>query len=214
MPPVSWARVPGSSAALLRILQFSTDTSGQTLRAVQEATEAGADALVIDLRGNPGGLVDEAVLVAGAFIEDGVAYRQRDREDVVEDVPVRGPTVAGDVPIVVLVDYGTASSAEIVAAALRDNGRATIIGERTFGTGTILSTYKLSDGSALRLGTLEWLPPTGESVFRVGLEPDELVALEPGAAALQPSDLVGMTASDVGASGDRPLERALDLLDG
>jgi carboxyl-terminal processing protease len=214
VPPVSWARVPGSSAALLRIIQFSTDASGQTLRAVREAIEAGAKALVIDLRGNPGGLVDEAVLVAGAFIEDGVAYRQRDREDVVEDVPVRGPTVAGDIPLVVLVDYGTASSAEIVTAALRDNGRATIIGERTFGTGTILSTYKLSDGSALRLGTLEWLPPTGESAFRVGLEPDELVALDPGAAALQPSDLVGMTASDVGASGDRPLERAIELLDG
>jgi carboxyl-terminal processing protease len=214
VPPVSWARVPGSSTVLLRIVQFSTDASDQTQRAVREALEAGADAFVIDLRGNPGGLVDEAVRVAGTFIDDGVAYRQRDRQDTVEDVPVRGPTLAGDIPLVVLVDYGTASSAEIVAASLHDSGRATIIGERTFGTGTILSTYTLSDGSALRLGTLEWLTPSGESVFGVGLTPDELVVLEPGAAALEPSDLVGMTASDVGASGDRPLERALDLLDG
>jgi carboxyl-terminal processing protease len=114
----------------------------------------------------------------------------------------------------VLVDYGTASAAEIVAAALRDNDRATILGESTFGTGTILGTYTLSDGSALRLGVLEWLTPDGERVFRVGLAPDEAVTLEEGAAALEPSDLVGMTASDVGASGDRPLRRALDLLDG
>jgi carboxyl-terminal processing protease len=157
--------------------------------------------------------VDEAVSVAGAFIDEGVAYRQRDREDAVDEVPVRGPAIAADVPLVVLVDYGTASSAEILAAALRDNGRATIVGERTFGTGTILSTFDLSDGSAIRLGTLEWLTPAGESVFRVGLEPDDLVELEPGAVALQPSDLVGMTAADIGASGDRPLVRAIDLLD-
>ena len=214
VPPVSWARVPGSDAALLRIVAFSSDASHETVRAAREALEAGAAALVIDLRGNPGGFVHEAERVAGAVIDDGVAYRQRDRADVVKDVPVRGPAVAGDIPLVVLVDYGTASAAEIVAAALRDNGRATIIGERTFGTGTILQTYTLSDGSALRLGTLEWLTPSGDSVFGIGLEPDEIVTVEPGAAALQPSDLVGMTASDVGASGDRPLQRALDLLGG
>jgi carboxyl-terminal processing protease len=214
VPPVSWARVPGSRAALLRIVQFSGDAAEETVRAIRDALDAGAEAFVIDLRGNPGGLVDEAVAVAGAFIDDGVAYRQRDRDDATRDVPVRGPAVAAAVPLVVLVDYGTASSAEILAAALRDNDRATIVGERTFGTGTILTTYTLSDGSALRLGILDWLTPSGASVFRDGLEPDERVGLEPGAAALQPSDLVGMTASDVGASGDRPLVRALDLLDG
>jgi carboxyl-terminal processing protease len=214
VPPVAWARVPGSQAALLRIVQFSTDAADQARRAIEEARDAGAAAFVIDLRGDPGGLVDEAVSIAGAFIEEGVAYRQRDRDDAVDEVPVRGPAIAPDAPLVVLVDYGTASSAEILAAALRDNGRATIIGARTFGTGTILSTYGLSDGSAIRLGTLEWLTPDGESVFGVGLEPDELVELEPGTAPLQPRDLVGMTASDIGASGDRPLARAIDLLDG
>ena len=127
---------------------------------------------------------------------------------------MRGRAVAADVPLVVLVDYGTASAAEIVAAALRDNERATIVGEPTFGTGTILNTFTLSDGSALRIGVLEWLTPDGELVFRVGLTPDEVVELEEGAAALEPSDLLGMNASDVGASGDRPLRRALDLLDG
>jgi carboxyl-terminal processing protease len=214
VPPVTWARVPGSDAAVLRIVQFSSDAADLTLRAIREALDAGADAFVIDLRGDPGGLVDQAVSIAGAFIEDGVAYQQRDREGVVQDVPVRGSAVAADLPLVVLVDYGTASSAEILAAALRDNGRARIVGEATFGTGTILSTYTLSDGSALRLGTLDWLTPNGASVFRVGLQPDEVVALTPGAAALQPSDLIGMTASDLGSSGDLPLERAVDLLEG
>jgi carboxyl-terminal processing protease len=214
VPPVTWARVPGSGTAVIRIVQFSSDAATQTVRAVEQALDEGAEALVIDLRGNPGGLVDEAVEVAGTFIAEGTAYRQRDRQDRVRDVPVRGRAVAADVPLVVLVDYGTASAAEIVAAALRDNERATIVGEPTFGTGTILNTFTLSDGSALRIGVLEWLTPDGELVFRVGLAPDEVVELEEGAAALEPSDLLGMTASDVGASGDRPLRRALDLLDG
>ena len=213
VPPVSWARVPGSGTAVIRIVQFSSDAADETVRAVEAALEAGAEAFVIDLRGNPGGLVEEAIEVASAFLEDGVVYRQRDRDDAVLDVEVRGRAVAPEVPIVVLVDYGTASAAEIVAAALRDNDRATVLGEPTFGTGTILGTYTLSDGSAIRLGVLEWLTPDGERVFRVGLAPDEEVSLEAGAAALEPSDLLGMTASDIGASGDRPLRRALDLLD-
>jgi carboxyl-terminal processing protease len=214
VPPVTWAPVPGSRAAVIRIVQFSSDAGTQTVEAVEHALEGGAEALVIDLRGNPGGLVDEAVEVVGAFIEEGVAYRQRDRQDRIRDVPVRGRAVGADVPLVVLVDYGTASAAEIVAAALRDNDRARIIGEPTFGTGTILNTFTLTDGSALRIGVLEWLTPDGDLVFRVGLTPDEHVELEEGAAALEPSDLLGMSASDVGASGDRPLRRALDILDG
>ncbi|CAN5675877.1 S41 family peptidase [soil metagenome] len=211
--PVTWARVPGSEVAVVRIVQFSAGAGRETLQAVREAQAAGARGLVLDLRGNPGGLVDEAVASAAVFMPEGVVYRQRDRRGRDSAVRVRGETVAPDVPVAVLVDYGTASSAEILAAALRDNDRAVLVGERTFGTGTILNTFDLSDGSAIRLGVLEWLTPDGDRVFRVGLEPDETVALDAGAVALGPSDLVGMTAGDVERSGDRQLQRAVGLLD-
>jgi carboxyl-terminal processing protease len=211
--PVSWARIPGSETALVRIVQFSAGAGRGTLEAVREALAAGAEGLVLDLRGNPGGLVDEAIASAAVFMPGGVVYRQRDRRGRDTSVRVRGETAAPDVPLAVLVDYGTASSAEILAGALRDNARAAVVGERTFGTGTILNTFELSDGSAIRLGVLEWLTPAGERVFRVGLEPDELVGLDAGAVALGPGDLVGMTAADVERSGDRQLQRAVRLLD-
>ena len=87
------------------------------------------------------------------------------------------PTVPSppQTPLIVLVDYATASSAEILAAALRDNGRAAIVGEQTFGTGTVVHTFDLSDGSALKVGVLAWLTPLGEAVFGVGISPDHEV---------------------------------------
>jgi carboxyl-terminal processing protease len=115
--------------------------------------------------------------------------------------------------VVVVVDYGTASSGEILAAALRDNERASIVGEQTFGTGTILNTRRLQDGSALRLGVREWLTPSGEAVFRVGVAPDEEVALPLGAVRLEPGDLVGLTPIEFEDSSDVPLRRAVRLVE-
>jgi carboxyl-terminal processing protease len=179
---------------------------------VREALVAGATGIVLDLRGNPGGLVDEAVSVTSAFLSEGVVYRQRDREARETEVDVRGRAVAPDVPLVVLADYGSASSAEIVAAGLRDNGRARIVGEPTFGTGTVLNAFGLRDGSALRLGVLRWLTPAGEDIFGQGVRPDEAVERDPGAAALEPGDLLEMTAAEFVADGDRQLQRAVELL--
>jgi carboxyl-terminal processing protease len=90
---------------------------------------------------------------------------------------------------VVLVDHGTASSAEIVASALQDAHRATIAGQTTFGTGTILGQFSLADGSALRIGTIEWLTGKGRSVWHVGIVPDDVVALAKGEQPVTPTDL-------------------------
>ena len=122
-----------------------------------------------------------------------------------------GRVVEAEAPVVVLVDYGTASSAEILAAALRDNGRATVIGEQTFGTGTILNNRSLTDGSAIRLGVREWLTPAGEAVFRVGLAPDEEASLPLGAVRLGPIDLLALTPLEFEASDDAPLVQAVRL---
>ncbi|MFV2062146.1 MAG: S41 family peptidase [Chloroflexota bacterium] len=209
--PTSWAFVPGSDIAVVRIVQFSAQSGRETQEAIEAVLEGGATGIVLDLRGNPGGLVDEALVVAGSFLSDSVAYQEQGRDGPLHAVRVKtGPTIAPEIPLVVLVDYGTASSAEILAAALRDNARAVIVGEQTFGTGTVLNTFELSDGSALRLGVLRWLTPDGEDVFRVGIAPDDKVGLPQGAVALVPGDLVGMTSADLARSSDLPLLRALE----
>ena len=212
--PASWARVPGSSVAVVRIVQFSQAAGERVREAVEAALTAGARGIVLDLRGNPGGLVDEALDVAAAFVDGGVGYREASRDASVRDVLVPdGRVIDADIPLTVLVDYATASSAEILAVALRDQGRAAIVGERTYGTGTVLNTFALSDGSALKVGVRSWLTPRGEAVFRVGIRPDHEVATEPGTAILRPADLVAMTAEDFGSSGDLALRRAVGLLE-
>jgi len=211
--PASWAMVPGSDLAVVRIVQFSLAAGQRTREAIEAALAAGAGGLVIDLRGNPGGLVDEAVDVAAAFLDGGVAYREQGREGPSVEVPIPpGRTLAAEIPLVVVVDYATASSAEILAAALRDAGRATLVGEQTYGTGTVLNTFDLSDGSAIKVGVLSWSTPSGDPVFRVGVTPDHEVPLSPGSVALRPEDLEAMSAEDFAASGDLQLRRALALL--
>jgi len=211
--PASWAFIPDSDVAVVRIVQFSGQAGRQARQALEAVIDKGATGIVLDLRGNPGGYVSEAIEVAGLFLDDAVAYLEQGRSG--EPVPVAidpDSVLAPDLPLAVLVDYGTASSAEILAAALRDNGRAWIIGEQTFGTGTVLNTFGLSDGSALRLGVLKWLTPGGADVFRVGVKPDTVVKLPAGVLALDPGDLVSMTALELARSGDLPLLRAMESL--
>jgi carboxyl-terminal processing protease len=212
LEPVSWAFVPGTRIADIRLLQFSSSAGREVRRAVRAALAAGARALVLDLRGNPGGLVDEAVRVASTFLDEGVVYQKRDREGEVTPVHVRQRAIAPAVPMAVLVDHGSASSSEIVAGALQDNDRATVLGERTFGTGTVLTLFPLSDGSAIRLGVLNWLTPDGAGVFDTGIVPDEQVALPPGATILDPGDLEDLSAGDFATSDDAQLKAAIRLL--
>ena len=104
-------------------------------------------------------------------------YQEEDRSGSRRTVATIDEPIAPDLPLTVLVDYGSASSAEIVAAALQDNDRARVVGARTFGTGTVLNIFPLSDGSAIRLGVIEWLTPDGAGIFDTGITPDVEVAL-------------------------------------
>jgi carboxyl-terminal processing protease len=112
----------------------------------------------------------------------------------------------------VLVNGGTASAAEIVAGALQDRGRAKVIGQTTFGTGTALVGYNLTDGSELVLGVSEWLTPSGKSIWHTGLTPDTVVSLATGVAPLLPKAITGMTQAQVQASGDQQVLDAISLL--
>ena len=211
VPSVVWSMVPGTRAAMIRVVQFSEGTTAALQKAVAEANASEAEAIVLDLRNDPGGLVDEAVGVASTFLDTGVVYVRQDADGERTPVAVRdGPTT--DRPLVVLVDFGTASSAEIVTGALQAQGRAKVIGTRTFGTGTVLNQFPLSDGSAVRLGVELWLTPDGRRIFPGGIEPDEQIELALGVLPLEPTDLRSMSAGDVLGSGDAQLLRALELL--
>jgi C-terminal peptidase prc len=150
----------------------------QTLERLAESKPRG---WVLDMRGNPGGYLDGAIAVASQFIDDRVVIYEQRRGGERSELRTRGRARAAAGPMVILVDKGTASAAEIVAAALRDNGRATIVGEQTFGKGSVQAVHRLSDGSALRLTVARWLTPNGEPIQGTGLAPD--IAFAPGLAA-------------------------------
>jgi carboxyl-terminal processing protease len=186
----------------LRVAAFTRGVGRWVRDQVARAHQRQLQGLVLDLRDDPGGLLDEAVETASAFLDGGpvVSYEQRSSTPQVLRALGRGDT---GIPLVVLVDGGTASAAEIVAAALQDRGRAVLIGSRTFGKGSVQAPSRLSDGSALELTVGHYLTPSGRSIDGVGVEPD--VEVTPGAPASVMEQravevLSGLTA-DAGSSG-------------
>lgn len=214
VPAVAWSMIPGTTLADLRLEEFSNGSAKEVKAAIQAARQAGATGIVLDLRGNPGGYVGEAVDIASQFLKDGIVYQQRDKTGHIEKEPVTSGGVATDIPLKVLVDLGTASSAEIVAGALQDAKRAELIGQKTFGTGTVLNEFNLSDGSALLIGTVEWLTRDGRQIWKKGIEPDITLASDPPGKIVPPSDLTKLGADGLAKSGDAPLLKAIELLKG
>jgi carboxyl-terminal processing protease len=209
---VTWHRVPGSSIAHVRVASFDAGATKELRAALQEIQRAGLKGVVLDLRNNPGGLLDEAVGVASQFLGDGVVLQAKDAKGKIAPVPVEKGGVGTNVALAVLVNEGSASAAEIVAGALRDNRRADLVGNTTFGTGTVLQEFRLSDGSALLLAVEEWLTPNGQSFWHKGLTPDFPVLLPTEANPVFPVTEKGMTAQELQASGDRQLLDALKLV--
>jgi carboxyl-terminal processing protease len=209
---VSWTMVPGSRSAVLRLEQFTHGSADAFKAALGEIRDAGADRLVVDLRGNPGGFVDEAVGVASQFLSEGNVFVERDAEGKETPHPVSPEGSALDLPLVVLIDGGTASSAEIVSGALQDADRGELIGVKTFGTGTVLGEFPLADGSALRVGTVEWLTPDGRRIWHEGIVPDVVVERPDDVRPVVPDDLRSMTAAQVDTLGDPQLARALSVV--
>jgi carboxyl-terminal processing protease len=210
--PVSWTLVPGTRTGLIRLDQFSSGAMNEVVEALEAAREAGAERLVLDLRGNPGGYVNEAVGIASQFLTEGIVYIDRDAQGNEEPHEVSPGGVATDLPLVVMVDGNTASSSEIVSGALQDADRATVIGETTYGTGTVLGEFALRDGSALRVGTVEWLTPSGRRIWHEGIAPDVEVALGDEVEPLLPDDVRELTPAQVDAISDPQLARALEVV--
>ena len=214
VPSVSWAMVPGTTVADVRIEQFASNATAELVTAIAAARKAGATSLILDLRGNPGGYVDQAVGVASQFLSGGDVYREQDRTGSIKEIPVKAGGTDTDLPMAVLVDNGTASSAEIVSGALQDAKRATLIGAKTFGTGTVLQPFTLSDGSALLIGTIEWLTRDGRQIWKKGIVPDIALDSTPKGKILVPGDLSKMTAAQLAASGDAQLIKGVSIVTG
>ena len=210
--PVNWAIVPGTHTALIRLDQFSQGAADALKAALGDIKTAGADRLVLDLRGNPGGYVNEADAVASQFLKTGVVFIERDAQGNETKHNVTAGGLATDLPLVVLVDGGTASSSEIVSGALQDAGRAQIVGIKTYGTGTVLGEFPLSDGSALRVGTVEWLTPGGRQIWHQGITPDVIVERASTIAPIDPDQVSTMTPAQIAALTDPQLARALTLV--
>ena len=172
--PVARSRVverAGRKLALVQLLSFSSGAHGLLRREVQKVERRGADGILLDLRGNGGGLLTEAVLVSSIFVEDGriVSVRGRHRPEHVENA--QGHAIAGKLPLVVLVDGGSASASEIVTGALRDRRRATVVGTNTFGKGLVQEVEPLSNGGVLHLTVANYYLPGGRTITSKGIRP-------------------------------------------
>lgn len=169
----------GRSYGYVRLALFRDGTARRVRGDVAGLLRRGADGVVLDLREDPGGFVDEAVGVASIFLRRGVVVALEGIHHPREVYEVHGRATAPRIPLTVLVDRYTASSAEIVAAALRDNRRATLIGEHTFGKAVVQSIDPLSDGGALALTTARYFTPGGADISRRGVRPDVKVVDDP-----------------------------------
>lgn len=212
VPAATWAMIPETNVGLIRLSQFSANAAPNLIQSVEEAREAGATALIVDVRNNPGGLLEQAIRVTSQFLEEGNVLLEEDAQGNRKAYEVERGGVVTDLPVVVLINGGSASSAEIFAGALQDHGRAQLVGETTFGTGTVLQPYILADNSALLLGTRQWLTPDGRLIRNQGIDPDIVVDLPIEANLLAPSDMEQMTLEEIAASEDLQLGTAIELL--
>jgi carboxyl-terminal processing protease len=180
--PVLEAETLESNIAHITLFDFSERGGRQLRQALEEAIANQARAILLDLRNNTGGRLDIAIDVASLFIREGVIAKEVGKRNF--EHRARGNAVVpDDMPVAVLVNGGTASASEIVAGAIQDYGRGVLIGETTFGKGSVQSLFDLSDGSLLRVTTARWFTPKGRQIQGVGLEPDIIVADDPNAAA-------------------------------
>lgn len=164
----------------MRITRFSERTTQELQEALKDAAKTGLKGIVLDLRNNPGGLVEQAVGVSDTFLPTGTIVSIRGRQDSSKrEYTAKAQGTDVTVPMVVLVNAGSASASEIVAGALRDHKRALIIGERTFGKGSVQNIIPLSDGSGLKLTVALYYTPNGSSIQAEGIAPDIEIPFEP-----------------------------------
>ncbi len=208
--PPELVRLPGG-IAYLRLHDLVPESGARTARLLSEAAaapEGVPGALIIDLRNNPGRLLDEAVSVADLFLSTGTIVTLEGQDGVGERREAGPETTRYQGRLAVLVDRGTANGAEVLAAALQQNQRATVVGEQSFGQGSVQQLIPLSNGGALLLSVAQFYSPDGTAIPEEGVVPDEELELDPDQGAAEPRS--GITAEQLAA--DHFVQRALELL--
>ncbi|GAH14392.1 unnamed protein product, partial [marine sediment metagenome] len=180
----------------VRLTTFSNGADLQLSEAIDELMAQQPDGLILDLRDNPGGLLDQAIKVSDLFLPEGIVAFQRDNQGIERVFESEDGDQAEIIPLVVLINRGSASASEIVAGAIRDLGRGILVGEQTLGKGSVQQSYTLSDGSELRVTIARWYTPNNESIDSQGILPD--IEIE--------------TPADLGGDGDEQLQRAIQIL--
>jgi len=164
--------------AYIRIQQFMLPTTSDFKSALVDSYKQGAKGIILDLRDNPGGLLSEAVDIASQFLTRGIAVKIVDKDGLETIQKVKPGGIAKDLPVIVLVNGGSASASEIVAGALQDNGRAKLAGAKTFGKASVQNFVKLADGSAIKVTIAHYYTPNGTFISGTGLTPDYPTSLK------------------------------------
>lgn len=213
---VLWASIPETDLAYIQITQFTADTSRElsdALRAILETdddTRPPTTGLILDLRNNPGGYVQEALRVASQFLPEGdIILHEQDASGRTMTYRSEGRGLARALPLVVLINRGSASAAEILSGAIQENERGKLVGMPTVGTGTVLRPFMLSDGSLLRLGVTNWLTPNYELIKGEGIQPDTQVEQEGSVELISAVELGAMEPAEMRLHPDRQFQTAL-----
>ena len=183
----------------IRLSQFNANATAEVAHAIAKLEKQGAESYILDLRNNPGGLLQAGIEVARLWIDQGTIVYTVNRQGVLGNFDSTGQALT-QAPLAVLVNQGTASASEILAGALKDNKRATIVGEKTFGKGLIQSLFDLSDGSGIAVTVAKYETPAHIDINKLGILPDVTVPLEP------------ITAIQVGTDADNQYRAAVQLL--
>ncbi|NJR49368.1 MAG: PDZ domain-containing protein [Leptolyngbyaceae cyanobacterium CSU_1_3] len=183
----------------VKLGQFNANATAEVAHAIARLEKQGADAYILDLRNNPGGLLQAGIEIARLWVDEGTIVYTVNRQGTVGSYEAMGEALTRD-PLVVLVNQGTASASEILAGALKDNGRAVILGEKTFGKGLIQSLFDLSDGSGLAVTVAKYETPNHIDINKLGIVPDRVVPLEP------------ITQEQLGTSVDRQYQAAVEAI--
>jgi carboxyl-terminal processing protease len=189
----------GIGIGYIRLNQFSANAATEISRAVDKLEKQGADAYILDLRNNPGGLLQAGVEIARLWLNEGTIVYTVNREGTMGSFDSATSAITQD-PLVVLVNQGTASASEILAGALQDNDRAILIGEKTFGKGLIQSLFELPDGAGLAITVAKYETPAHRDINKLGIVPNEVVSQDP------------ITYAQIGTEADKQYQKALQLL--
>lgn len=183
----------------IRLTQFNANATAEVTKAINNLEAKGADAYILDLRNNPGGLLQAGIEIARLWLKEGAIVYTVNRQGILDSFEATETELTED-PLVVLVNQGTASASEILAGALQDNGRAVLVGEKTFGKGLIQSLFDLFDGSGLAVTVAKYETPNHRDIHKLGITPDYVVPLD------------ALTRQEVATEADPQYQAAIELL--